>query len=225
MPCLRYSSHCVIARLPPSLGRVCDRLCGTPRIPDRFAVVIRRITRATCGSTGRAKLSRLPLAVPERRSRGLRTLAAASVAPTARISSPAAVAKAGPPSRFGQAAKRVGRPMRTCLSRIERGQLARAGQLAAPPVSTTRRPGDLVEAASLEPVAHQLEDLFQPRLDDADQHRARHVVGAGRRSSSPICGTAIISRSSSVDAMALPYSVLMRSAARAASTARGRCRW
>ena len=36
--------------------------------------------------------------------------------------------------------------------------------------------GDLVEAARLEPVAHQLEGLLEARRDDADQQRFRHVI-------------------------------------------------
>ncbi len=37
--------------------------------------------------------------------------------------------------------------------------------------------GQLIHTAGLEPVAHQFEGLLDPRTDDADQDRARDVVG------------------------------------------------
>ena len=57
------------------------------------------------------------------------------------------------------------------------GELAHAVQLAGAAGQHDAAAGELVEAASLEAVAHQLEGLLEARLDDADQHRFRHVVG------------------------------------------------
>src|SRR5690606_2342078 len=59
----------------------------------------------------------------------------------------------------------------------ESGELARAGELAGPAGKHDASPGELVEAALLEPVADELERLFEARSDDADEERLRHVIG------------------------------------------------
>src|SRR3546814_6245226 len=57
-----------------------------------------------------------------------------------------------------------------------RGQLARARELTGAARQHHPAPGYLVEAAELEPRAHQLQRLLHPRLDDADQKGARDLL-------------------------------------------------
>src|SRR3546814_3994747 len=57
-----------------------------------------------------------------------------------------------------------------------RGQRARARELTGAARQHHPAPGYLVEAAELEPRAHQLQRLLHPRLDDADQKGARDLL-------------------------------------------------
>src|SRR6185437_16781154 len=59
----------------------------------------------------------------------------------------------------------------------EPSQFARAGQLRGAAGQNNTAASDLVEARSFEAFAHQLEGLFEPWRDDADEQRFRHVVG------------------------------------------------
>src|ERR1700730_2442566 len=83
-----------------------------------------------------------------------------------------------------RSARRLGQPFNAkrsadanLLVENECGELARAWQLAGAAGQHDEAAGALVEAAVLEPVAHQLERLLEPRRDDADEERARHLVG------------------------------------------------
>src|SRR5690349_11774196 len=59
----------------------------------------------------------------------------------------------------------------------EPGELARAGELAGAAGEDDAAPGELVEAALLEPLADELESFFETRSDNADEKRLRHVIG------------------------------------------------
>src|SRR3546814_1901971 len=71
--------------------------------------------------------------------------------------------------RLGQAGHLCGTADAHLLVEHGRGQLARARELTGAARQHHPAPGYLVEAAELEPRAHQLQRLLHPRLDDADQ--------------------------------------------------------
>src|SRR5579885_2799803 len=78
--------------------------------------------------------------------------------------------------RFGEAREAQRAADADILVEDQRGQLAHPMKLAGAAGEDDAAAGDLVEAADLEAMAHQLEGLFQARRDDADEQRFRHVV-------------------------------------------------
>ena len=57
------------------------------------------------------------------------------------------------------------------------GQFRYALKLAGAAGEDNPPPGDLVIACNLQSSAEHFEGFFQPGADDADQHRARHMIG------------------------------------------------
>src|SRR5262249_24076542 len=78
--------------------------------------------------------------------------------------------------RLGKASDPLRTPYPHLLIEDDPGNLPRSVQLTGSAGQHDAAAGDLVEPARLKAIAHQLERLLDPRGDDPDEQRSRHMV-------------------------------------------------